>query len=113
MHTRIVFNFLAVFAYCLFSAQTYEIQYTGSYNGKVSTDQPSTIIWVNEKENFILNSTIKEQKSSYPYEITKVEKPSNSIVSYAFLKPGSIISASDTESVGKQNFELTNETKRS
>lgn len=112
MHTRIVFNFLAVFAYCLFSAQTYEIQYTGSYNGKVSTDQPSTIIWVNEKENFILNSTIKEQKSSYPYEITKVEKPSNSIVSYAFLKPGSIISASDTESVGKQNFELTNETKK-
>lgn len=112
MHTRIVFNFLAVFAYCLFSAQTYEIQYTGSYNGKVSTDQPSTIIWVNEKENFILNSTIKEQKSSYPYEITKVEKPSNSIVSYAFLKPGSVISASDTESVGKQNFELTNETKK-
>ncbi|MFS4472099.1 GLPGLI family protein [Chryseobacterium sp. T20] len=112
MHTRIIFNFLAVFAYCLFSAQTYEIQYTSSYNGKVSTDQPSTIVWVNEKENFILNSTIKEQKSSYPYEITKVEKPSNTIVSYAFLKPASIISASDAESVGKQNFELTNETKK-
>ncbi|QBA22485.1 GLPGLI family protein [Chryseobacterium indologenes] len=111
MHTRIVFNFLAVFLYCLFSAQTYEIQYSSSYNGKALTDQPSTIIWVNEKENFILNSTIKEQKSSYPYEITKVEKPSNTIVSYAFLKPGSIISTSDAESVGKQDFELTNETK--
>ncbi|MDQ1858552.1 GLPGLI family protein [Chryseobacterium sp. WLY505] len=112
MHIRIVFNVLAVFVYCLFSAQTYEIQYTSSYNGKVSTDQPSTIVWVNEKENFILNSTIKEQKSSYPYEITKVEKPSNTIVSYAFLKPGSLISSSDTESVGKQDFELTNETKK-
>lgn len=112
MHTRIVFNVLAVFVYCLFSAQTYEIQYTNSYNGKAITDQPSTIVWVNEKENFILNSTIKEQKSSYPYEITKVEKPSNTIVSYAFLKPGSIISASDAESVGKQDFNLTNETKK-
>lgn len=112
MYIRIVFNFLAVFIYCLFSAQAYEIQYTSSYNGKVSTDQPSTLVWVNEQENFILNSTIKEQKSSYPYEITKVEKQSNTIVSYAFLKPGSIISASDAESVGKQNFELTNETKK-
>ncbi|MGI9582707.1 GLPGLI family protein [Chryseobacterium sp. RRHN12] len=112
MHTRIVFNFLAVFLYCLFSAQTYEIQYTSSYNGKILTDPPSTIVWVNEKENFILNNTIKEQKSSYPYEITKVEKPSNTIVSYAFLKPGTIITTSDAESVGKQDFELTNETKK-
>lgn len=112
MHTRTVFNFLTVFLYCLFSAQTYEIQYTSSYNGKTTADQPSTIVWVNEKENFILNSTIKEQKSSFPYEITKVEKPSNTIVSYAFLKPESIISTSDAESVGKQDFELTNETKK-
>nr|WP_228448484.1 MULTISPECIES: hypothetical protein [unclassified Chryseobacterium] len=113
MQKRIVFNFLAIFLYCLFSAQTYEIQYISSYNGKKITDQPSTIVWVNEKENFILNNTIKEQRSSYPYEITKVERPSNTIVSYAFLKPGSIISSSDTESVGKQDFELTNETKKS
>ncbi len=112
MHTRNVLNFLAVFLFCLFSAQTYEIQYTSSYNGKVNTDQPSTIVWASEKENFILNTTIKEQKSKYPFEITKVEKPSNTVVSYAFLKPGEIISSSDTESVGKQNFEFTNETKK-
>ncbi|MEE6129808.1 GLPGLI family protein [Chryseobacterium arthrosphaerae] len=112
MHTRNVLNFLAVFLFCLFSAQTYEIQYTSSYNGKVNTDQPSTIVWANETENFILNTTIKEQKSKYPFEITKVEKPSNTVVSYAFLKPGEIISSSDTESVGKQNFEFTNETKK-
>ncbi|WP_278379443.1 GLPGLI family protein [Chryseobacterium arthrosphaerae] len=112
MHTRNVLNFLAVFLFCLFSAQTYEIQYTSSYNGKINTDQPSTIVWASETENFILNTTIKEQKSKYPFEITKVEKPSNTVVSYAFLKPGEIISSSDTESVGKQNFEFTNETKK-
>ncbi len=104
MHKKTALNFLSVFLYCLFSAQTYEIQYTSSYNGKTTADQPSTIVWVNEKENFILNSAIKEQKSSYPYEITKVEKPSNTIFSYAFLKPGSIISTSDAESVGKTGF---------
>ncbi|GEN69601.1 hypothetical protein CRH01_41690 [Chryseobacterium rhizosphaerae] len=96
----------------LISAQTYEIQYQSSYNGKLQSDQPAIIAWVNGKESFILNSTIKEQKSSYPFEVTKIERPSNTIVSYGFLKPGEIISSSDTESVGKQNFELTDETKK-
>lgn len=112
MYKRIVFNIIFIFSVCLFSAQTYEIQYSSSYNGKTVSDQPSTIIWAGEKENFILTNTIKEQKSSFPFEITKVEKPSNTIVSYAFLKPGEIISSSDSESVGKQNFEFTNETKK-
>ncbi len=96
----------------LISAQTYEIQYQSSYNGKLQSDQPAIIAWVNGKESFILNNTIKEQKSSYPFEVTKIERPSNTIVSYGFLKPGEIISSSDTESVGKQNFELTGETKK-
>ena len=96
----------------LISAQTYEIQYQSSYNGKLQSDQPAIIAWVNGKESFILNSTIKEQKSSYPFEVTKIERPSNTIVSYGFLKPGEIISSSDTESVGKQNFEITGETKK-
>ncbi len=71
MHTRNVLNFLAVFLYCLFSAQTYEIQYTSSYNGKVNTDQPTTIVWANEKENFILNTTIKEQKANILSKLPK------------------------------------------
>lgn len=112
MYKRIVLSIVIIFSVCLLSAQTYEIQYTSSYNGKVISDQPTTIAWISEKDNFILNSTIKEQKSSFPFEITKVEKPSNTVLSYAFLKPGEIISSSDSESVGKQNFELTNETKK-
>ncbi|OCA68037.1 peptide-N-glycosidase [Chryseobacterium artocarpi] len=112
MYKRIVLSIVIIFSVCLLSAQTYEIQYTSSYNGKVISDQPTTIAWISEKDNFILNSTIKEQKSSFPFEITKVEKPSNTVLSYAFLKPDEIISSSDSESVGKQNFELTNETKK-
>ncbi|MBV8326225.1 GLPGLI family protein [Chryseobacterium sp.] len=112
MLKRIRINFLAIFLFCLVSAQTYEIQYINSYNGKVQTDQPATIVWVNEKENYILNNNIKNQKSGYPFEITKVKKPSNIVISYAFLKPGEIISSSDSESVGKQNFEFTGESKK-
>lgn len=112
MYKKTVLSFLMLFLLCLISAQTYEIQYTSSSNGKVISDQPPTLVWVNEKENFILNQTIREQKSSYPFEITKVEKPSNTIVSYAFLKPGETISSSDTESVKKQTFEMTDETKK-
>ncbi|MDR6528082.1 hypothetical protein J2787_003501 [Chryseobacterium rhizosphaerae] len=112
MFRRIIFSIVTIFLMSLISAQTYEIQYQSSYNGKLQSDQPAIIAWVNGKESFILNSTIKEQKSSYPFEVTKIERPSNTIVSYGFLKPGEIISSSDTESVGKQNFELTGETKK-
>lgn len=111
MSKRIIQIFL-LFLFCLSYSQSYEIQYLSSSNGKISSEQTPTLVWVNEKENFILNNKIREQKSDYPFEITKIEKPSNTIVSYGFLKPGEIISTSDTESVGKQNFELTNETKK-
>ncbi|PQA96830.1 peptide-N-glycosidase [Chryseobacterium shigense] len=112
MYIKNLFNFFALFFCCLAYAQTYEIRYTSSYNGKVLTEQSPTLVWADAKENFILNNTIREQKSDYPYEITKVEKPFNTVVSYAFLKPGEIISSSDAESIGKQSFELTSETKK-
>lgn len=111
MHQRILLSFFIVLSLLSFS-QTYEVQYTSSYNGKVIPDQTPVLVWANEKENFILNTKIREQKAEFPFEITKIEKPSNTVISYAFLKPDEIISTSDTESVSKQNFEFTNETKK-
>lgn len=102
------FIFLSVLSF----SQTYEIQYESSYNGKVQPNQNPVIVWVNENENFILNTKIKELKSDYPFEISKIEKPSNTIVSYAFLKPNEAISTSDKESIAKQEFELTAQTKK-
>ncbi|WP_143884704.1 GLPGLI family protein [Chryseobacterium binzhouense] len=104
----IIFTFISG----LHFSQTYEIQYESSYNGKVQPNQNPLIVWVNAQENFILNSKIKEFKSDYPFEITKIEKPSNSIISYAFLAPDEVISTSDAESVAKQEFEFTSETKK-
>ncbi len=103
---------IITFTSVLHLSQTYEIQYENSYNGKVQSNQNPVIVWVNADENFILNSKIKELKSDYPFEITKIEKPSNSIISYAFLKPDEVISTSDGESIGKQEFEFTSETKK-
>jgi len=111
MHQRILISFFILLFY-LSSAQTYEVQYTSSYNGKVVTGQTPTLVWANERENYILTNKIREQKAEYPFEIIKVEKPANTVISFAFLKPNEIISASDTESVGKQTFELTDETKK-
>ncbi|KAA0128978.1 GLPGLI family protein [Chryseobacterium sp. SN22] len=111
MYQRIllsIFTFLCCFSF----AQTYEVQYTSSYNGKVSANQTPAIVWANENENYILNQQIKDGKADFPYEITKIEKPANTVLSYAFLKPGEIISASDKESIGKQVFEFTDETKK-
>ncbi|SIQ28601.1 GLPGLI family protein [Chryseobacterium sp. RU37D] len=110
MYQRI-FLFFFMFLYYLSFTQTYEIQYINSYNGKILTEQSPTLVWANEKENFILNNKIKEKKEEYPFEITKIEKPSNTVISFGFLKPDEIISASDPESIKKQTFELTKETK--
>jgi hypothetical protein len=111
MQHKFLFSFFIFLSFFTF-AQTYEIQYVSSYNGKIIKEQPLTLVWANERENFILNTNIREQKAEFPYEITKIEKPSNTVISYAFLKPGEIISTSDSESVGKQTFEFTNETKK-
>lgn len=111
MRQRILFSFF-IFSYCLVFAQTYEVQYISSSNGKAVTGQSPTLVWANEKENIILNNKIREQKAELPFEITKIEKPSNAVVSYAFLKSGEVVSASDAEAVGKQTFEQTNETKK-
>lgn len=94
------------------SAQTYEIQYVSSSNGKVLSEQSPTLVWANNKENYIVSKNVIDKKAEYPHEITKIEKPSNTIVSYAFLQSGEIISTSDKESISKQNFELTSETKK-
>ncbi|MEC3875423.1 GLPGLI family protein [Chryseobacterium salviniae] len=111
MRQKILISFFIVFSVIAFS-QTYEVQYTSSYNGKTVPDQSTTVVWANEKENFILNTKIREQKAEFPFEITKIEKPSNTVISYAFLKPDEIISTTDAESVAKQTFEFTNETKK-
>ncbi|PQA98077.1 GLPGLI family protein [Chryseobacterium piscicola] len=93
-------------------AQTYEIEYESSYNGKVQADQPKTVTWVSETENYILNTNIKNQKTEFPFEISKIEKPSNTIISYGFLNQNKIVSTSDAESIAKQEFEVTSETKK-
>ena len=111
MIKRLLFSFFTFLSVLNF-AQTYEIQYESSYNGKVLPNQNPTIVWVNESENYILNSKTKEQKNEYPFEISKIEKPSNTIVSYGFLKFGEIISTSDSQSIGKQSFEFTDKTKK-
>ncbi|SEM68805.1 GLPGLI family protein [Chryseobacterium taichungense] len=111
MYQRILVIFFSFLSLCIF-AQTYEVQYVSSYNGKITADQPLTLVLASEKENFILNTKIREQKAEFPYEITKIEKPSNTVISYAFLKNNEIISTSDLETVGKQTFEFTNETKK-
>lgn len=111
MLQKILLSFFILLSLFSFS-QTYEVQYISSYNGKITPDQSPTLVWANEKENFILNTKTREQKAEFPFEITKIEKPSNTIISYAFLKPDEIISTSDAESIGKQTFEFTNETKK-
>lgn len=111
MYKKIYLSLL-VLVCIISSAQTYEIQYVSSSHGKVLSEQSTTLVWANNKENYIVSKNVIDKKAEHPYEITKIEKPSNTIISYAFLQSGEIISTSDKESISKQNFELTSETKK-
>lgn len=100
--------FFSVFGF----AQTFEILYQNSSNGQIQNKENPTIVWTNETENYILNQKTKDSKNNFPYEITKIEKPSSTIVSYAFLNPETLISTSDSEAIAKQTFEFPNDTKK-
>ena len=75
MYKKIYLSLL-VLVCIISSAQTYEIQYVSSSNGKVLSEQSPTLVWANNKENYIFSKNVIDKKAEYPYEITKIEKPS-------------------------------------
>ena len=87
---------------------TYQIRYNGN------TDENQNPIWVfADKENaLITNRNDFTEKGNYPFEMTFVQPNEKKYEQFAFLNSTESVSMLDEESIGKQEFELLNETKK-
>ena len=93
-----------------FGQINYKITYLKSSNGTLVENQDAVIVFSNENKSIITSESIIKNKAVVPFEQTII---TNSIYfQVANLNISKIISTKDSTSIGKQNFELSNETKK-
>lgn len=97
--------------YCS-TAQTYEIQYTRSFEGKVRNADNPSITYVNADKAVMLNQKILQHSASYPYVVTTVSHPTQEVIKYAYLGQNKVISTRDDSLLSKYQFKLSDETKK-
>lgn len=93
-----------------FSQNNYQITYLRSSNGNLVENQDAIFVFSNEKQSLISSESIENNKISYPYEQTIIN--GLSYFQLAKLNSSKLITTKDSTSIGKQSFELTNETKK-
>jgi len=89
----------------------YKIVYFRSADGKPKEDRNATVVVASANQNLISNAAILDHKAKYPYEQSIVTKPMQILFQVADLGTDKQIATADSLAIGKQTFELSNETK--
>ncbi|QXU40403.1 PNGase F N-terminal domain-containing protein [Pedobacter sp. D749] len=89
----------------------YKIVYFRSTDGKPKEDRNPTVVLASASQNLISNAGILDHKAKYPYEQSIVTKPAQILFQVADLDTDKQIATADSLAIGKQAFELGNETK--
>ncbi|MFM7017939.1 PNGase F N-terminal domain-containing protein [Flavobacterium sp.] len=97
---------LCFFAIASFGQANYKITYTKSSNGKIIENQDPVIVFSNSNQTLISSKSILENKATYPYEFSLIDRSTNAINQVAKLKVDKQISTLDSTSLAKQTFEL-------
>ena len=92
------------------SAQTYEITYQNSFEGKVNPNQNHIITITNSDKTLLFNEKIKNKKADFPFEINEITRKNNEVSQFAFLNNTDIVKTSDNTMLAKQEFKPTSET---
>ncbi|HNE49430.1 MAG TPA: hypothetical protein PK806_09605, partial [Saprospiraceae bacterium] len=89
-----------------------KITYLVSYNGQTDTSQNP--IWVLASNNKVLVTSRDQMlgKSNYPREMMLVMPVQKIYSQYAFLNDSESVYMTDSSSIGKQQFEFSEETKQ-
>jgi GLPGLI family protein len=90
----------------------YKISYTKSSNGKLIENQDSIIVFSNSNQTLITSQSIIENKATYPYEFSLIDRKNNNINQLAKLKANKLIATIDSTSIAKQTFELLDDEKK-
>lgn len=101
---------LCVLGFQILAAQTYQITYTSSFEGKVSKNPNPTVLITSPNQSFILSQNILDHQEKVPFEITRVNN--DKVTQFAFLKDHKAIQNVQDSVFLKQKFTLTNETKK-
>ena len=94
----------------IFAQNNYKITYQKSSNGKLIENQDLILVYSNEKQSLISSEAILTNKATFPFEQTWITYPS--YFQIATLAKNKTIVTKDSVSIGKQSFELIQETKK-
>ena len=107
---QLIYITFLLLALTSFSQNNFKITYLKSSNGTLVENQDAILVFSNDKQSLISSESILSAKISYPFEQTIVN--GLNYFQLAQLNSTTLITTKDSTSIGKQSFELTNETKK-
>ena len=112
-------HFILFFTFCfVFSTQAQKnikpikVSYLRSSNDKLIENQDPILVYASAKNSLITSEKIIVKKANFPIEQILLDSESKSISQFAQFKNGKSILNIDNLALGKQTFELTNDTKK-
>ncbi|MGL2966474.1 GLPGLI family protein [Flavobacterium sp. XGLA_31] len=93
-------------------SQNFKITYLRSSNGSLIEDQDPIWVFTNTEQTRISSENIGNNKATYPFEQTVIDRSSNAFRQIAVLNEKETISTKDSTSLAKQTFELLPDTKK-
>jgi GLPGLI family protein len=112
-------HFILFFTFCfVFSIQAQKnikpikVSYLRSSNDKLIENQDPILVYASAKNSLITSEKIIVKKANFPIEQILLDSESKSISQFAQFKNGKSILNIDNLALGKQTFELTNDTKK-
>lgn len=93
-------------------AQNYKITYLKSSNGSLLENQDAVWVFTNVYQTLLSTENITNQKATFPFEQTNIDRNNNSFYQTATLNRSESIAMKDSVSLAKQTFEYLNETKK-
>ncbi|GAB3426059.1 PNGase F N-terminal domain-containing protein [Niabella aquatica] len=93
-------------------ADTYRIAYTAASNGKTRAGENKILVFANNKQTIVTTEKDFKNEGTLPSELFIADHKTLYQILYAFLKDSKVISATDSTSVKKQQFEFLDEQKK-
>ncbi|MBP6557415.1 MAG: GLPGLI family protein [Flavobacterium sp.] len=93
-------------------AQNYKITYLKSSNGSLLENQDAVWVFTNANQTLLSTENITNQKATFPFEQTNIDRNNNSFYQTATLNRSESIAMKDSVSLAKQTFEYLNDTKK-
>lgn len=88
-----------------------KITYLKSSNGTLIENQDPVLVFANELETLVTTENMQNGKSSFPFEQSLIQRSNNSNFQITQLGKKKSVTTIDSTSLGKQNFEFSEETK--